>query len=245
MHNLDMTSRASSDIQWDWRDIGAVITLVGAGTFTIMMALRVATVYGSLDIDSGLTSPALYAASAGVYGLLILGVYWFAIRKSGWGAVGFRQPPWWTLAITPALLVAELFGMVAINNITAYLSGETFENPQVEALTSGGSITTQSFVFLFILIAILAPIAEELFFRGMLYPVWRRNWRRNVAIFATAGIFAALHFVPMIFPALFFVGLILGLLREWSNSIIPCIVLHMMQNGIVLIGMSIYLSSSV
>ena len=83
-----------------------------------------------------------------------------------------------------------------------------------------------------LVIAILAPIAEELFFRGMLYPLLRRNLSVWPAIFLNAALFSLIHFIPVLLPALFIVGLMLAWVREKSGSVIPCMILHCMQNAL-------------
>jgi membrane protease YdiL (CAAX protease family) len=225
-------------LTWGWRDIVAVILLVGVGMFVLLTIVRLLTTITGWDVGVGLTSPVLYLVSTGIYGLLFYGVYQFAARQSGWQALGIRMPPWWTIGITPLLLIVEFTGMIAINKIIAQIRGKTFENPQIEALTGGQTIDPGALLLLLFLIAIIAPIVEELFFRGMIYPWLRTQGGPILAILASAAIFAALHFIPLLMPALFFIGLILGLLREWSKSIIPCILLHMMQNAVVVVGMS-------
>jgi membrane protease YdiL (CAAX protease family) len=79
-------------------------------------------------------------------------------------------------------------------------------------------------------------VAEELFFRGMIYPVMRRRWSAGWAIVLNAGVFALVHFIPLLMPSLFYVGLLLAWVRERSNSVIPGILMHMLQNTIVTFG---------
>jgi hypothetical protein len=86
-----------------------------------------------------------------------------------------------------------------------------------------------------ILVAVVAPIVEELFFRGMLYPVLRRRWSAPVAIVVNGFLFALIHVIPILLPGLFFVGIVLAWVRERSGSVIPCMVIHALQNGTVLL----------
>lgn len=241
MDKLYQQQPISTTIQWGWRDIAAVLFLSAGGFFVMMMLVRVAVKFG-VDVGSGLTSPVLYLGSAGLYGLLLSGVYWFAARRSGWKALGIRSAPIWTILITPVLLVIELAGMFSINQAIAQFQGEQFVNPQVDALSGGKAFDIPHVLLLLLLIAVMAPIAEELFFRGMIYPLIRNSWGRVAAIILSALIFSFFHFIPILIPALFFIGLILALLREWSNSIIPCIILHMMQNGVVVLGITLLMA---
>lgn len=197
-----------------------------------------------ITMDTGMASPALYISSAVIYGCMFLGVYWFAVRRSGWQSLGLQPAPWWSFAITPFLLVIELVGMAAINIIIAYVRGESFENPQLEAISGGQPLALPMLLLLLVLIAGFAPLTEELFFRGMIYSWMRQHWGRIVAIVGSALIFSVMHFIPIIMPALFFIGLILGILREWSKSLVPCFVLHMMQNTVVVLSMNLLLTQT-
>jgi membrane protease YdiL (CAAX protease family) len=44
-------------------------------------------------------------------------------------------------------------------------------------------------------------------------------------------------------PSLFFVGLILGYMREQSGSVLPGVLLHALQNGIALLAFQAALSA--
>jgi hypothetical protein len=146
--------------------------------------------------------------------------------------------------LTPLLLFIELFGMLVINSTIQYFSGGVFENPQAEAITGGQSLTTVELLLLLVLLAGLVPLVEELFFRGVIYPLLRHRWGAVAAVVGSAALFAVVHFIPLLMPALFFVGLILGLLREWSKSVIPGIILHSMQNGLALLAINAMMSAS-
>jgi hypothetical protein len=76
----------------------------------------------------------------------------------------------------------------------------------------------------------------------MIYPLLRGRGA-IVAVIGSAAIFAAAHVVPLLLPALFFVGLIWGLLREWSKSILPSIMLHATQNALFLLAINAALSN--
>jgi len=135
------------------------------------------------------------------------------------------------------LTMVQLMGMALINLVFVLpFTDGAFENPQIEQITGGMSLTPTDFGVLLVLIAIIAPLAEEIFFRGMLYPVMRQRWGVPIAITANALAFALLHVIPILLPGLFFVGLILAWVRERSGSIGPTILMHALQNGLVLWG---------
>ncbi len=229
-------------VPWGWRDVGKAIVLLIIGTL-ILAALTVGyTVYTDtiIDASAGMAAAPLFWLGALIYGVVILGVYLFAVRRAhgDWSVLGFRAFSLWWLPLIPILALIELMGMSIINLVLVLpFTGGTFENPQVEALTGGSALSARAFGLLLILVAVIAPIAEELFFRGMLYPLLRQRWSARVAIVLNGFVFALIHFIPLLIPGLFFVGMVLAWVRERSGSIIPCILLHAAQNSIVLFSL--------
>jgi membrane protease YdiL (CAAX protease family) len=89
-----------------------------------------------------------------------------------------------------------------------------------------------------LLIVIAAPIAEETCFRGMLFGGLREKLPRLAAALICGLIFGALHALTGItaVPPLIVFGFLLALLYERTGSIIPGILLHMLNNTIALLG---------
>jgi len=88
--------------------------------------------------------------------------------------------------------------------------------------------------------AILAPIGEELLFRGILQTVfrklfaarWHRYYHRWAAIVCVAILFGLVHeSTPQFIPALFVLGVVLGYLYERTGSILVPIYLHILFNS--------------
>lgn len=89
-----------------------------------------------------------------------------------------------------------------------------------------------------LLIVIAAPISEEVCFRGMLFGGLRERWPRLIAALLSALIFGGLHAITGIsaVPVLAVFGFILALLYEKTGSIVPGILLHMLNNSVALLG---------
>jgi membrane protease YdiL (CAAX protease family) len=88
----------------------------------------------------------------------------------------------------------------------------------------------------------LAPLMEELFFRGFLYPVLARSLGLPVAVFLTALGFAALHGMQLMFSwgpvlVIFLVGVVLTLVRAKTNSVASGVLIHMAYNGTITAAM--------
>jgi uncharacterized protein len=230
-----------TEVPWRWLDVLWVILLLFAGGAAMLIGgATVARLLG-LGEGEGLISPLGAVLGSSIYLLLIAGVYLFAARRAGWAALGFRQA-----SLLDYLLVAPLFivGMIllALTNALVFVLTGTTENPQVDALSGGNPLTLNQLIFLLFLVAVLAPIAEELLFRGMIYPLLRRRLPAVAAIALNALLFALVHFIPPLVPGLFIIGAILAYLRERSGSIWPCILYHFIQNSIALLLINYALS---
>ena len=79
---------------------------------------------------------------------------------------------------------------------------------------------------------IVAPLVEELLFRGILQSLVRSYVNRPwLSIFFCAGLFAAVHANPEHWPALFVLGVGLGYAYEKSGSLWQAIFMHALFNG--------------
>lgn len=79
--------------------------------------------------------------------------------------------------------------------------------------------------------AIIAPLAEEIIFRGYLYPVAKSFAGMTAGVFFSALLFAACHGnVPLMLP-LFLLGILLALAYEWTGSIWASISIHFFFNS--------------
>ena len=85
-------------------------------------------------------------------------------------------------------------------------------------------------------VVIIAPIIEELIFRGVIMHGLMRNYKASTAIFTSALMFALFHLNPWQFPATFVLGLLLGFLMVRKRNILLCILGHAINNGIALFG---------
>jgi membrane protease YdiL (CAAX protease family) len=103
----------------------------------------------------------------------------------------------------------------------------------VDQLGAGSS--TVALVFVTILVCVIAPLAEEFFFRGYFFSAVR-NWRGLwPAAIITGLVFGGIHAgsapVGFLVPLAFF-GFLLCLIYAVTRSLYPCIALHCINNSI-------------
>lgn len=89
-------------------------------------------------------------------------------------------------------------------------------------------------------VAVIAPIVEELIFRGVIMHGLMRNYSKATAVFVSALMFALFHLNPWQFPATFVLGLLLGFLMVRTRNILLCILGHAINNGLVLFSVQYY-----
>lgn len=75
-------------------------------------------------------------------------------------------------------------------------------------------------------VVVVAPFAEELFFRGFVYRAMRRWAPVHPAAALSALVFALVHVEPLIMPSIFVLGVLLAHSVERKDSIVPAIVAH-------------------
>jgi membrane protease YdiL (CAAX protease family) len=106
------------------------------------------------------------------------------------------------------------------------------QNPQrdLQELLQGLSGWTANLV-LFVTVAGVAPVFEELFFRGFLLPILARRRRMAWGLLASAILFGAIHLQPTGLPTLATLGLVLGLAMRQTGSLRTSILVHACWNG--------------
>ena len=89
--------------------------------------------------------------------------------------------------------------------------------------------------FLFLSVAIVTPIAEELFFRGYVLDAINRKHGDWTAIIWSAVLFGLVHVDPFTMGQAFMGGIIYGWIRMRTGSLLPSIACHMMWNMLALV----------
>jgi hypothetical protein len=83
---------------------------------------------------------------------------------------------------------------------------------------------------------ILAPLGEELLFRGALFGWLRRRLNAAPTIMLTAALFAIIHMIPVALPLAFVLGLGAGWIRERTGSTTPFFIMHVLNNVALIAG---------
>ena len=165
--------------------------------------------------------------------VLVVVVPWLVKKyRTTWVDVGLTRLPRWTdILLTPAGLIVYLI-CSAILIYVASLIFPWFKADQVQDVGFDQISQRYEYILAFVTLVVVAPIAEEIIFRGYMYgklkkfvPIW-------VAIVVTSLIFGAIHGAWNLAIDTFALSIILCLLREFTGNIWSSILLHMVKNGI-------------
>jgi uncharacterized protein len=117
-----------------------------------------------------------------------------------------------------ALLIGlALAGLGVVANAREPAILASFANPYTAALA-------------FVIVGFLVPLAEEIFFRGVLYRWLRDRWGRNTGIIVSSMIFGALHFELTSAISAFVYGLALAWIYERLHSLWASTLVHALNN---------------
>ena len=82
---------------------------------------------------------------------------------------------------------------------------------------------------------VLAPVLEEMLFRGIILRSFLQQYSRWAAIVGSAVLFGLAHMNIYQFAAAMVMGTVAGWLYERTRSLLPCIALHGAYNGLLTI----------
>jgi len=100
-------------------------------------------------------------------------------------------------------------------------------------------------IFNLLVMAIVAGLVEELFFRGCLQQIMHTATKNeHVAVWITAAIFSAFHFQFFGFIPRFILGALLGYLFAWSRNLWVPIIVHTVNNAAIVIFAYLYYGTS-
>ena len=162
--------------------------------------------------------------------LLLVPVWLLAVRKYsvGWDALGLRSFKWEMLGLGCGLMLLslsfnlvfglflDLFGL----RIQPDLAPIFAQLPSPWLLLIGG--------------AVVAPIVEEIFFRGFVFAGLRPRYGWQRAAVISSLLFALIHLIPTAIIPIFVLGYIFAYLYQRSNSIWPAILMHSATNALAL-----------
>lgn len=143
------------------------------------------------------------------------------------------QPISTLFANSGAVLIGALLGGVALL-YTLLLSALPLTQPYMQEMAKVSAAFDKQVPWQLLLAVGFAPVAEEYFFRGLLYRALDREWGGWQAWIGSAAFFAIYH-PPVSWIPVFALGVINAWLFKKSGRLFPCVLLHMTYNAIVIL----------
>lgn len=231
--------------RWGLGDVAIGIFLF----FAVQVAAGVllTTVLVALDSDLSLDNATsgdnnlwLLGLSAPLSWAVLIGWPWWVSRTKGSRSMArdFGLAMRWTdvlLGLAGGLAALACSAALALT-YTALFDGDAPTNADI---VSSESRSAAVFILLFVIVAVGTPIAEEVFFRGLVLGAARKSWGLVPGVLFSSLMFGAIH-IQAGLASWAFVGLVTGtygvvfaLMRVWSQGrLAGSIVAHMTVNGV-------------
>ena len=162
-----------------------------------------------------------------VIGLLAVVVAAAPLGRTAFPALGLRPANWKYLVFGP---VATLALSVAVSQLGI----------EPQGMKQVIEFVPKQIVPSLLLLAVLAPIVEELVFRGLIYGWIAGRWGTMAGFIVSSLAFAAAHFEPAHIVLVLPLGLLFGWMRRRADSLLPSLVSHILNNGFALLA-AVYL----
>ena len=129
-----------------------------------------------------------------------------------------------TASLTLLPVLALVPGILIVSGWLNQLVGSVFELSRWEEETFAVMLSPSPGAIA--LVCVLAPVLEEMLFRGVILRAFLLRYPPGTAIVHSAAIFGLMHMNIYQFVGAMTMGLVLGWLYERTRSLFPCIVLH-------------------
>ncbi len=222
------------DPPWTGWDVLALAVLTILAIFVFLFAGTLAAqrlLFPHLPVTEVAKFPLVTVAAQFLAYLVLFAFMIVIVRRGGtrsfWAAIRWNWPIGWPVYLLIGLVLAiSLQGLAHVLPMPKELPIDRFFQTTLEAwILSVFGVT-------------LAPLFEELFFRGFLYPVLVRRIGPSPAIILTAASFGLIH-APQLAQAwapvlvVFLVGLVLTITRAVTKSVASSLLIHMAYNGTI------------
>lgn len=231
----DETAEAGFDVRL-WEILAVAAASIG---FAVAASFATGMAMGGTDPERAKALAKSETFALTVLGLATLGMfvstYLIIVRRRriGWRDIGFRP------IRTRVAFMAFGLGLLAVPLMAVTgaaiqrIMGKPFSSPQLKFLAPDGFSWT-IVVGMVLIGGLLAPLAEEIIFRGLIYRWLRRFWPVLPATFVSAAVFGVVHGLPPVIAAAFVVGLLLAVVYERTGSLWAPTIVHATQNCVAM-----------
>lgn len=235
-------------VRWGLGDVFIGVVLFFASQMLIAVSVvAVASVAGAAVDESGNSGLLLLALTAPVGWAVMIGwpVWLSRAKGSGSPARDFG------MAMRPTDLLVGVGGgvlalAVSVGIALTYTAVSGEQAPSNTDILSGDLGQFFVVALLFLIVAIGTPIAEEVFFRGLVLGAARKRWGTVIGVVFSSVIFGAFHVQPEPFAWLFIgvvtagYGVVFALMRVLTQGrLAASVVAHMVVNGVAVLAVTL------
>lgn len=203
-----------------------------------LLLVAIVRLTGAIGIPFSGVNQALFETILGacVYGLtllLVIGVpWWIWKRKTTLKQLSLTEWPRWRDFL---FLVGGFFAYLTLSGLLLTLADKTLpfvDLNQTQDVGFTGLSRYYEYALAFLTLVVIAPIAEEILFRGYLFGKLRQYVSLGWAILITSVLFGLVHMAWNVGIDTFALSVVMCLLVYWSGSIWPAVLLHITKNFI-------------
>ena len=220
-----------SSASFRWVDLLLVAFLVGV--YLLPLLLQPLGGLSEGDMELGYDTMWMTIATQFFFTALVFGMVVWRVDPVSW--LGLRWRHWWLIfGIAPVAVLSTWAVTAGLETIgfNGWLKDQLDGDGMQEMVKAFSDEEDGLLVALMCFTAVVvAPVSEEIIFRGYLYPVSKRFIGRGSAIVFSALIFSVIHHNALALLPLFFLAILLVLAYEWTGSIWAPIGIHMAFNG--------------
>ena len=185
------------------------------------------------------TLPVFLLAGVLQYGTLLLSVYWLVVRPSiiPWRAMGLTRQDLRRVMTFRTLLLSflGLAGLATATELLLRVIG--IQQTQLQGLTFLREVPAWQYVLVVVMGAVVAPVAEEVFFRGYVFRAVHTRYGLLPAYAFSSVLFAVIHLNLQALVPILVIALYLGYLYQRTGSIVPGIFAHACNNAIAFLAL--------
>jgi uncharacterized protein len=222
---------------WGYADLAAVIgLLLLASVLILSVALVFVFFYPALRTDQ---TPLLVPTNLAFYLALYI-IFRIVLDKR------YKKPVFASLGWCPTTRTAIAGAVLAAAPLAFVVNGVAYLLHTPKIATPFDNIAQSQVLLALVgsMVVTIAPLFEEVFFRGFLQPLLSRTLGIIAGVLLTAVLFGALHaaeyqFVWQYVVAISLVGVALGVVRVVTKSIIPSTIMHGCYNASFVIALAV------
>lgn len=219
---MQSNERILENIPWTTRDVWLGVAFLAFWWLVIAIAAFLVQLL-AWDVNPGLFT--------GVAELtLLVPVWWLTIRKyrADWVTLGLRAFEGRMVGLGCGLMVLSSVFNALFSVLLAFFGLRV----QADLVPIFAELSSPW--WLLITGVVVAPVVEEVFFRGFLFAGLRTRYGWPAAALISSAFFSLVHLQPTAVVPIFVLGYIFAYLYEQSDSIVPAILMHVCSNALAL-----------